>query len=218
MLPFAKYLILSQHRPHCPSSLLQAFTHPWLAVTLSHTTLVLIMGESESEVAQSCPTLCSPMGCSLPDFSVHGIFQARVLEWVAISFSRGFSQPWDWTRVIMGYFNKTKMVQPVLSLPFPLLRWTCFPPPYLIIPMCMCSVAQLCLTFCSPMDCRPPGSSVHGIFQERILEWVAISNSIGSSPPSATWETQSFPLPYPKTLFFPIMMTLSQSYSLTVTS
>ena len=123
------------------------------------------------------------MDCSLPDFSVHGIFQARVLEWVAISFSRGFSQPWDWTRVIMGYFNKTKMVQPVLSLPFPLLRWTCFPPPYLIIPMCMCSVAQLCLTFCDPMDYSLPDSSIHEIFQARILEWVAISFSRGSSWP-----------------------------------
>ena len=45
----------------------------------------------KSEAAQSCPTLCDPMGCSLPGFSIHGIFQARILEWVAISFSRGFS-------------------------------------------------------------------------------------------------------------------------------
>ena len=43
------------------------------------------------KVAQSCPTLCDPMDCSLPHSSVHGIFQARVLEWVAISFSRGSS-------------------------------------------------------------------------------------------------------------------------------
>ena len=41
--------------------------------------------KSESEVAQSCPTLCNPMDCSLPDSSIHGIFQARVLEWVAFS-------------------------------------------------------------------------------------------------------------------------------------
>ena len=46
-----------------------------------------------SEVAQSCPTLCDPMDCSLPGSSVHGIFQARVLEWIAISFSRDFSDP-----------------------------------------------------------------------------------------------------------------------------
>ena len=43
--------------------------------------------KSESEVAQLCPTLSDPMDCSLPGSSVHGIFQARVLEWVAIAFS-----------------------------------------------------------------------------------------------------------------------------------
>ena len=43
--------------------------------------------ESESKVAQSCPTLHDPMDCSLPGSSVHGIFQARVLEWGAIAFS-----------------------------------------------------------------------------------------------------------------------------------
>ena len=45
------------------------------------------MHESESEVTQSCSTLCDPIDCSLPDSSVHGIFQARVLEWGAIAFS-----------------------------------------------------------------------------------------------------------------------------------
>ena len=48
--------------------------------------------ESESEVAQSCPTLCDPMDCSLPGSSVHGIFQARVLEWGAIAFSSSMPQ------------------------------------------------------------------------------------------------------------------------------
>ena len=43
--------------------------------------------KSESEVAQLCPTLHDPMDCSLPGSSVHGIFQARVLEWVAVAFS-----------------------------------------------------------------------------------------------------------------------------------
>ena len=52
-----------------------------------------------SEVAQSCPTLCNPMDCSLQGCSVHGIFQARVLEWVVISFSRGSSQPRDQAQV-----------------------------------------------------------------------------------------------------------------------
>jgi len=43
--------------------------------------------KSESEVAQSCPTLSDPMDCSLPGSSVHGIFKARILEWGAIAFS-----------------------------------------------------------------------------------------------------------------------------------
>ena len=43
----------------------------------------------ESEVTQSCPTLCDPVDCSLPSSSIHGILQARILEWVAISCSRG---------------------------------------------------------------------------------------------------------------------------------
>ena len=43
--------------------------------------------KSESEVAQSCPTLSDPMDCSLPGSSIHGIFQAGVLEWGAIAFS-----------------------------------------------------------------------------------------------------------------------------------
>ena len=55
--------------------------------------------ESESEVVQSCPTLCDPMDCSLPGSSVHGILQARVLEWVDIFFSRGSSWPRDGTQV-----------------------------------------------------------------------------------------------------------------------
>ena len=55
--------------------------------------------EGISEVAQSCPTVCDPMECSLWGSSVHGIFRARILEWVAISFSRGSSQPRDRTQV-----------------------------------------------------------------------------------------------------------------------
>ena len=51
--------------------------------------------KSESEVIQSCLALCNPLNWGLPGSSVHGIFQTRVLEWVAISFSRGSSQPRD---------------------------------------------------------------------------------------------------------------------------
>ena len=57
-------------------------------------------------VTQSCPTLCKPMDCTPPGSTVHAISQARILEWVAISFSRGSSQPRDWTQVscIAGRF------------------------------------------------------------------------------------------------------------------
>ena len=57
------------------------------------------LSESESEVAQSCLTLCKPMNSSLPGSTVHGIFQARILEWAAISFSRGSFQSRDRTWV-----------------------------------------------------------------------------------------------------------------------
>ena len=48
---------------------------------------------------QSCPILCEPMDCNPPGFSVHGILQARILEWVAMPFCRGSSRPRDWTCV-----------------------------------------------------------------------------------------------------------------------
>ena len=53
-----------------------------------HFLLQCMKVKSESEVTQLCPTLRDPMDCSLPGSSAHGIFQARVLEWVAIAFSR----------------------------------------------------------------------------------------------------------------------------------
>ena len=55
--------------------------------------------EAVSEITQLCPTLCNSMDCSLLGSSVHGSLQARILEWVAISFSRGSSQPRDRTWV-----------------------------------------------------------------------------------------------------------------------
>ena len=55
-----------------------------------HFLLQYIKVKSESEVAQSCPTVCNPMDCSLPGSSIHGISQARVLEWTAIAFSITF--------------------------------------------------------------------------------------------------------------------------------
>ena len=58
-------------------------------IFLLHFLLQCMKVRSESEVAQSCLTLGDPMDCSLPGSSIHGIFQARVLEWGAIAFSKG---------------------------------------------------------------------------------------------------------------------------------
>ena len=72
-----------------------------------------IQGKIKVLVTQLCLTLCDPMNCSPPGFSVHGIIQARILEWVVISFSRGSSQPRDRTHVscIAGRFFTTLSYQ-----------------------------------------------------------------------------------------------------------
>ena len=60
-----------------------------------HFLLQYVKVKSESEVTQACRTLSDPMDCSLSGSSVHGIFQARVLEWVAIAFLHGLYSPWN---------------------------------------------------------------------------------------------------------------------------
>ena len=74
---------------------------PYLPVSLSfqfplnpHENNILPCAQS-----QSCPTLCDPMDCSPLVSSVHRIFQAKILQWVVISFSRGSSHPRDWTSI-----------------------------------------------------------------------------------------------------------------------
>ena len=54
--------------------------------------------DMHAQLLKSCPTLCDPMDCSPPGFSVHGILQARILEWVVVPFPRGSSLPRDLTR------------------------------------------------------------------------------------------------------------------------
>src|SRR5574342_521722 len=77
-------------RPHGlqPTRLLRPWDFPGKSTGVGcHCLLQCMKVESESKVAQSCPTLSDPMDCSLPGSSVHGIFQTRVLEWGAIAFS-----------------------------------------------------------------------------------------------------------------------------------
>ena len=113
----------------------------------THSIVVLVT------VSDSCNTTdCNPSGSS-----VQGISQARVLEWVAISCSRGSSPPSDETRVscLAGGFFTTE------------------PPGK----HAAAKSLQSCPTLCDPIDSSPPGSPVPGILQARILEWVAISFS-----------------------------------------
>ena len=60
---------------------------------------------SESEVAQSCPTFSDPVDCSLPGSSVHGIFQARVLEWGAIAFSDDWAKSHEIADIFLFYLQ-----------------------------------------------------------------------------------------------------------------
>ena len=130
----------------------------------------------------NCPTLCNPVDGSLPGSTIHGILQARTLEWVSISFSNA----WKWkvkvkslSRVWLFSTPWTGAYQAPPSMEFSRQEyWNGLPLPS---PMyeneSESEVAQSCLTLCDPMECSPPGSSIHGIFQARVLEWGAIAFS-----------------------------------------
>ena len=93
-----KYLTCSTRFPGAQSaSLHPEFRGCWRSVTAAAKGSVT--AECLVLVARSCPTLCNPMDCSPPGSSVHGISQARILEWVASFFSRGSSWPRDRTWV-----------------------------------------------------------------------------------------------------------------------
>ena len=127
--------------------------HPWDSPGKNtgvgcHFLLHCMKVKSESEVAQSCRTPSDPMDCSLPGSSVHGIFQARVLEWGAIAFS-----------VFTCPVAKT-------GLSYPIIVHKC----------------QALKIFATPWTVACP-LSIELILQTRILKWVAIPFSRGSSQP-----------------------------------
>ena len=93
-----------------------------------HFLLQCMKVKSESEVAQSCPTSSDPMDCSLPGSSVHGIFQARVLEWGAIAFSNSLNDRESKVQPLFIYFGRD-----IQYVPNP--GCTC-PPPTKILLMC----------------------------------------------------------------------------------
>ena len=134
-------------------------------------------------VAQSCLTLWHPMDCSLPASSVHRIFQARVLEWVAIPFSRGSSWPRDWTWV------------------------SCIASRFLTIWVHrnegqFSSVAQSCPTLCDLMDCSTPGFHVHHQLPELAqiyMRWVG--DTTQPAPPLPSPSPPTFHLSQHQGLF-----------------
>ena len=111
---------------------------------------------------------------------VHGILQARILQWVAFPFSRGSSQPRDQIANICCIIEKKRAFQKNIYLCFinyaKDFDWVDHNKMWKTLSEV--KVAQLCLTLCDPMD-----YTVHGILQARILEWLAFPFSKGSSQP-----------------------------------
>ena len=128
-------------------------------------------------------TLCDPIDCSLPGSSVLGIFQAKILEQVAISSSRGSSQfrggtciscfpHWQVDSLPLSHLGR--LYTQYLALNFLKIQDT------LKRKKSHVKVSQSCPTLCNPLD-----YTAHGILQARILEWVAFLFSRGSSQPKA---------------------------------
>ena len=133
-------------------------------------------------VAKLFVTLCDLRDYSLPGHSVHGILQARVLERVAISLSRGSSQSRDQTCI---FCNGRQILYcgAMREAPIYLLMEYYFWFLEIDIGRCINTAAaaakslQSCPTLCDPIDGSPPGFPVPGILQARTLEWVAVSFS-----------------------------------------
>ena len=87
--------------------ILQARTLECVAISFSNEWQWKVKVKSESEVAQSCPSLCDPMDCSLPGTCIHGIFQARVLEWSAIAYSASISTWYQISRYFRWFWFLT---------------------------------------------------------------------------------------------------------------
>ena len=183
---------------------------PWVAFTF----LLLWIMLWTLKVKVKSLSRVDPMDCRLPGPSVHGIFRARILEWLAISLSRGSSQPRDQTQdsriagkrfTIWATREVTMNIECIVQISVWVLAfssftyipssheisgsydnsvfnfmWNCHTVFHrgctilhcfnlkLYLPRVL--IAQSCPTLCNPVDCSPPGSSVHGIFQARILE------------------------------------------------
>ena len=143
-----------------PANVIQALFIYYLLVGLSASSLESV----KVLVTQFCLTLYNPIDCSLPGSSIYGILQARILEWIAIPFSRGSSRPRDQTWV---YCCLQSSVQ-------------------------FSSVTQSCLTLCNPMNRSMPGLPVHHQLLEftqthihRVSDAIQPSHPLSSPSPPA---------------------------------
>ena len=131
------------------------------------------------------------MDCSPPGSSVHGILQARILGWVAIPFSRGSSPPRS-SHISYDFFieadslptesvgKSSRSGRCVWKWPNITVSWEPNPVTGRLLPL-LFRLSAMSDSFMTPMDCSLPGSSIYGIFQARLPQWVTISSSRGSS-------------------------------------
>ena len=140
--------------------------------------------------AQSCPTPCDPMDCSLPGSSVHGILQARILEWVATSYSRGSFWPRDRTRVSCNSCLGRQILLPLNHVGSPRNIKVCVYIYFVVV-----QSLKSCLTLCNPMDCSMPGFPVlHHLqeFAQTHVHWVG--DAIQPSHPLSSLSLPAFNL------------------------
>ena len=160
---------------------------------------------------QLCLTLWGPMDCSPPGSYVHGISQARILEWVAVSFYRGSSEPRDWAHVFC------------ISCIGRQILYHCATWEAQILYTVLCLVAQLCLTLCNPMDCSTPGFPVHHQlpeFTQTHVHWV--SEAIQPSHPLSSPSPHTLNLSQHQGLFKWVILCIRRpkywSFSFTISS
>ena len=200
---FFRSLFKSSSQQTCLSTLFN-FSNPYLLPTTFTQASSLINTNSAdlfSSVAQLRLTLCDPMDCSTPGFPIH----YQLLQLVQTHTTPFFLCIFYLPNVLKYLFCWLSAFSTRTESLHGKELFLCFTPPCV---WQLCTVPRACaqsrLTLCDPMDCSLPGSSVHGIFSARILEWVAISSSRGSSWPrtepssaalagrffttSATWE------------------------------
>ena len=142
-------------------------TCPLIYIFPHLTQFYIKISHGNGKCALSPVWLCGLMDCGPPGFSLHGILQARLLEWVAIFSSGGSSQPRNWTLISCNILHRQVNSLPPAppgkpqNLSWSEVKWSC----------------SVMSDSCDPMDCSLPGFFIHGIFQARVLEWVSISFS-----------------------------------------